>query len=230
MSEPSRFVRVVDTETTSLEPADGRIVEIAKVDWIDGVLTDPVSDLVDPGCEIPALAKAVHHITEKHVAGKPTLSAVIAKYAGAEIAAAHKADFDRGFLGPTFAKHWVCTYKVSLRVWPDLPSHSNQFLRYHLGLPDPAASLGANVVLLPHRALFDAMVTAHLFGELIKHMTVREMVQISREPALLSVLTFGKHRGTKLAEAPRDYLEWLLKNHDDESVKFSVRRVLGVAA
>lgn len=230
MSEPSRMVRIVDTETTGLEPASDRVVEIAKVDWVDGRLVNPASDLVDPGCAIPALAKAVHHITETLVAGKPPLHDVMSKYAGADIAAAHKADFDRGFLGPTFAKHWVCTYKVSLRVWPDLPSHSNQFLRYHLGLPDPGVTLGPTVALMPHRALFDAMVTGHLFNELTKHMTVREMVSISREPALMSILTFGKHRGIKFAEAPHDYLEWLLKNHEDESVKFSARHALGVAA
>lgn len=221
MSEIARAVRVIDLETTGLDPADSTICEIAKIDWIDGALRGAACDLVDPRCAIPAQAKAIHHITEVMVAGKPTLADIIDRYGGVEIAAAHNADFDRKFLSDGFAKHWVCTYKVALRVWPDLPSHSNQFLRYHLGLPDPSPEDG-----LPHRALYDTIITAHLFCKLIEHMTVREMVAISREPALMSILTFGKHRGTKFAQVPRDYLEWLIDKHDDPSVKFSAKFAL----
>jgi len=212
------LVRIVDTETTGLDPATDAIVEIAKVDWIDGQIGGHRSDLIDPGIPIPSMAKAVHHITEAHIAGAPKIEDVIGEYR-ADIAAAHNSDFDRKFLGDDFAKHWVCTYKVSLRVWPDFPSHSNQFLRYELGLPDPTEGQ-------PHRALYDASITASLFDELTRHMSVREMVQISREPALLTTLNFGKHRGTKIADTPRDYLDWLLRNSDDESVKFSIRKVL----
>jgi exodeoxyribonuclease X len=226
MSEPSRTVRIVDVETTGLDSDTGRICEIAKIDWVDGALRDPVTNLVDPECDIPAQAKAVHHITEKQLIGAPRLSEIMPRYGPVEIAAAHRADFDRSFLGDAFAKYWVCTYKVALRVWPDLPSHSNQFLRYHLGLPDPREI--APDAVLPHRALSDVIVTGHLFTELVKHMTVREMVAISREPALMTVLTFGKHKGVKYADAPQDYLDWLIKNHDDESVKFSARHALGV--
>lgn len=215
------LVRVIDTETTGLDPAIDAIVEIAKVDWVDGKVGAMRSDLVDPGRPIPSLAKAIHHITEADVTGKPALADVLPDYR-ADIVAAHNADFDRKFLGDAFAKHWVCTYKVSLRIWPDFPSHSNQFLRYELGLPDPTEGL-------PHRALYDAFITAHLLVEEAKHMSVREMVQISREPALLTTLNFGKHRGTKIADAPRDYLDWLLRNSEDESIKFSVRRVLEAA-
>ena len=152
-----RTVRIIDVETTGLTPDEGRICEIAKVDWIDGAIGWAQSDLVNPGCPIPAQAKAIHHITERHVEGKPALADIIDNYRGAEIVAAHNADFDRAFLGADFAKHWVCTYKVSLRLWPDLPSHSNQFLRYHLGVSDPPEGV-------PHRAIYDAHVTARLFA------------------------------------------------------------------
>lgn len=218
------FVRIIDVETTGLDPDDSSICEIAKIDWQGGVLRAPAADLIDPESPIPAQAKAIHHITEEQLIGAPHLRDVIARYGPVEIAAAHNADFDRGFLEESFAKHWVCTYKASLRVWPDLPSHSNQFLRYHLGLPDPSET--DPEAILPHRALHDAIVTGHLFSALTSHLTVREMVAISREPALMTVLTFGKHRGIKFAEAPRDYLRWLINNHDDESVKFSAKRAL----
>ncbi len=225
----SNMVRIIDVETTGLEPAEGGICEIAKVDWIDGALVSPAHTLVNPGCPIPAQAKAIHHITEAAVATAPPPADALGRFGGVDIAAAHKADFDRSFVGPGFAKHWVCTYKVSLRVWPDFPAHSNQFLRYQLGLPDPPEFVDGKY-LAPHRALYDALVTAHLFAELVKHMTVREMVAVSREPALLTTLMFGKHRGVKFAEAPTDYLDWLIRNHEDESVKFSARHALGIAA
>jgi exodeoxyribonuclease X len=46
--------------------------------------------------------------------------------------------FERSFLERHFGDAiWVCTYKCALRIWPDLPSHGNQALRYHLGLINP---------------------------------------------------------------------------------------------
>ena len=122
---------------------------------------------------------------------------------------------------------WVCTYKCALRVWPDLPSHGNQALRYQFGLINP---LGVDrAKLVPHRALSDAIVTAAVFFELTKHATWPQLVQWSYEPALLTYFRFGMHRGERFDAAPEDYLRWIAEgNHDlSEDVRFSARYWLG---
>jgi exodeoxyribonuclease X len=218
-------VRIIDLETTGLDPETDRIVEFAHVDWTDGVISEPFSMLINPERDIPALAKAVHHITEADVANSWKIEDLLRDYVGPDICAAHMADFDRKFLPADFAKYWVCTYKVALRIWPDLPSHSNQFLRYHLGLPDPTSGQ-------PHRAAYDAFVTAHLFAEEIKHLTVKEMVAISREPGLLKMVNFGKYFGkgktfAEIATTDEKYLRWVAEESTlSEDIKFSARLAL----
>lgn len=54
----------IDTETTGVNPAECRIVEVACVDVLpDGTATNAWSTIVDPGVDIPAEAVAVHKIS-----------------------------------------------------------------------------------------------------------------------------------------------------------------------
>ena len=145
-------------------------------------------------------------------------------FRGADAYVAHNADFEQSFLGPLLGEAtWVCTYKCALRIWPDLLSHSNQALRYRLGLVNPF-----NIdrhTLSPHRALSDAIVTAAVFNEIAKHATWPEIVRWSSEPALLSVFRFGKHRGERFDAVPEDYLRWIVEGQNElrEEVKASAR-------
>ena len=79
--------------------------------------------------------------------------------------------------------------------------------------------------LSPHRALSDAIVTAAVFMESTKHASWPELVQWSSEPALLSVLRFGKHRGERFDAVPIDYLEWIVSDQNElsEDAKASAR-------
>lgn len=71
------MLRVIDTETTSLE---GSVLEIASVDIVDGVICNPMSDFVKPTEAISFEAMAIHHITEDMVADAPMISEVIGRY------------------------------------------------------------------------------------------------------------------------------------------------------
>jgi exodeoxyribonuclease X len=80
-----------------------------------------------------------------------------------------------------------------------------------------------------HRALSDAIVTAAVFFELAKHATWPQLVQWSYEPALMTYLRFGMHRGERFDAVPEDYLRWIAEgNHDlSEDVRFSAQYWLG---
>lgn len=69
-----------DTETTSADPEAARLVT-ACIAWIDGSGNTPPASrdwLVDPGCDIPEQATAIHGITTAHARenGTPTVTAL----------------------------------------------------------------------------------------------------------------------------------------------------------
>jgi exodeoxyribonuclease X len=218
-------VRVIDIETTGTDPMGDVIIEIASVDLLkDGTIINQRSTLVRPAIPVPPESSAVHHLIDEDLAFAPELGDVLEQFKGADAYVAHNADFERSFLEHLLGDAlWACTYKCALRIWPDLLAHSNQSLRYRLGLVNPFGI--DRHTLSPHRALSDAIVTAAVFNEVIKHATWPEIVRWSSEPALLSVLRFGKHRGERFDTVPEDYLRWIIEGQNElrEEVKASAR-------
>jgi exodeoxyribonuclease X len=147
-------VRCIDIETTGIDPATDAVVEIASVDLLR-------ETLVRPRVPIPPEASAVHHLIDADLVSAPSLEDVIDRFKGADAYVAHNSDFERSFLGDYLGQAtWICTYKCALRVWPELTSHSNQALRYTLGLVNPHG-IDRNS-LNPHRALADDRNVCHL--------------------------------------------------------------------
>lgn len=232
-------IRVVDLETTGVEPTD-HVVEIAALDIITELdalpdIDGPFDRLVKPPVPIPATASAVHHITDDDVVIAQPWAATWPLFIddAVDVYVAHNCRFERQWLTEevTGGKPWICTYKCALRLWPDAPSHSNQALRYWLKLPDIDRNLSA------HRAAPDVVVTAKLLARMLwppageKQVTVEQMIKVSSLPAILPKLQFGKHYGKKFSEAPRDYLEWIVNQKDmDEDVVFTARYHLKAAA
>lgn len=220
-------VRIIDIESCSLEPTDG-VVEIASVDLTREFTLDNLQEtLVNPGRPIPALASAVHHLLDEDVKDAPCLADAIAKFRGADVYVAHNAGFEQSFLHELLGKpKWVCTYKAALRVWPELPSHANQFLRYHLGLSRPFDAERASIAA--HRARGDVIVTAAILLEIMKEASWGNLITWSREPALYTVFNFGKHKGQRYDAVPVDYLNWIVSGSEmSEDVKFSANYWLG---
>ena len=217
------IIRVIDFETTGLPP-EASVCEAAYVD----LRGDPVEvtngwdRLVCPTTEMTLEALATHHITEdeaRHLGiAWPKASAILIEESP-DFFAAHNADFEKAFFNPEGSR-WIDTYKVALRLWPDAPAHRNQVLRYFLKL-----TVGDRA-MPPHRAAPDAWVTAHLLLKALEHTTIAELVQWSEEPPYLTKLTFGKHRGKLYSEAPRDYLEWIVRQDMEPGVIAAAKREL----
>ena len=222
---------IVDLETTGLDPAADRIVELAVVgiDFEHRCYHKVFHSLVDPAIPIPPEASAIHHITTAMVAGKaPTLDRVrtdLEALADPAIPfAAHNAAFDRSFLAtavPAWTAPWICTLRVARHLWPDAPSHSNQALRYRLGLNVPGNEP-------PHRAMGDALVTAALLvREAETAGGIEHLRALTLQPALLSRVPFGKHRGQLWREVPPDYLDWAARQDwDNPDLVHTIRAAL----
>ena len=79
-------VRVIDIETTGIDPASDAIIEIASVDLVrGGGVVNARSTYVAPGRPIPAVASAVHHLTDEDVRNAPPLAEVLSMFVGADV-------------------------------------------------------------------------------------------------------------------------------------------------
>jgi exodeoxyribonuclease X len=226
------LIRVVDIETTGLDPASDAIIEIASVDMVrGGGITNAMDTLVRPGRPIPPGASAIHHIIDEDLKDAPLLLEVIDRFKGADVYVAHNCGFENSFFAAQDIEFgpWICTYKCALRVWPDLDGHSNQELRYALGRATPFPGFDRSLIS-PHRAAFDVIVTAAIFEELIKKTRWSELVQWSTEPALYTKFHFGKYRGKRydeIAASDPDYLRWIIEKSElEEAIKHSARHWL----
>lgn len=165
---------VLDTETTGLDPRGGdAIVSIGAV-RVDRarVREDDVFDrLVDPGRPIPAVATSVHGITDEMVAGRSTLSMVLAdlsRFAEDTVLVGHDIGFDLAFLRPSEAAagralpgRVLDVLLLSAVLHPaDGENHSLDTLARRYGVP----------VLGRHTALGDALVTAEILVRMIAQL------------------------------------------------------------
>lgn len=223
MSLRDYMFRVIDSETTAHEPDKAKICEVAFADVdFDGNVLETYQTLVNPGVPIPPDASAVHHLVDEDVAQAPPFEDVrprlLERNALAERAeepwcfVAHSADYDARVLDlsdPT----WICTHRLAKHLWPELQSHSNQFLRYALKLR----------VDLPkdqpaHRAAADVAVTrailAHALPQALQkwpHVeTAGQLVAEIAKPCRLHVVPFKSANGVTFAEAETGLLEWII--------------------
>lgn len=226
---------VCDTETTGMDPAEDRMVEIAAV-HSDGRM---LHTLVSPGDRrISFGAMAAHHITPAQLEGAPdALEALaivgLAPQDAPEYLVFHNAAYDRDFLPEWLReKRIICTYRCALSLVPNAESHSNGALWYELGLSHPMPPEAGH---MPHRALFDAIMTSDILGWLMSKIAVTlddnspwapsdilaELHRITVSPILLRKCRLPKHKDELWEDVPSSYMQWILKQDFDADTKYT---------
>lgn len=224
------LLRVIDLETGGMDPP-ASVIEIGYTDLLFDTDTKEVeirptrSGLYKPAETLAPENIAVHHLTNSMLAGYKLCTAEDLKQVAmlddpfALVAA--NAAFERKWFTEeiTGARRWICTVKAAAKLYPDAGSHSNQAMRYQLGLELPD-----ELAMPPHRAGPDSYVTAHILKCFLATTSVRDLVQWTKEPKHLPRCPFGKHKGAAWADIPADYLSWVLGQADmDEDVKHAAR-------
>ncbi|WP_432572184.1 exonuclease domain-containing protein [Kineococcus sp. SYSU DK005] len=154
---------VVDVETTGMDSATDRVVQVAVVQLgADGRVEGTWNSLVDPGRD-PGPTH-VHGITAEALRGAPTFAQVAEQVAGllaGRVLVAHNARFDWGFLREELTRartafqvpHFLCTVTLSRRLRLPVPD---------VGLAAVAAHWGV-VQHRAHDAVDDTRVLTEVF-------------------------------------------------------------------
>ncbi len=216
------IIRCIDFETTGFPPNAG----VCEVGWTDVTIAngeifigDSFGLLCNPNMPIEEKAGSVHGITDAMVANEPpTAQRFMTVMDGAEVFCAHNAEFEQAFFGGG-EKDWICTYKVALVLYPDLPTHKNGDLPGHLGIDlDPSRCEPL------HRAAPDTYVTAMNLVHMLEQLSPAQMIEITTRSREISRMPFGLHKGKPLSEVPDDYICWAIENMSAADVRAALAR------
>lgn len=222
-------VVIADVETTSVDKKETEIIELGTAiydgtNWVDN------SKLFKPTLPIPPDASAVNHISNAMVADCPNFMEVDTSELchlkdDYEVYVAHNAGFDRIVLESHNVKvgPWLCTYQLSKKLFTFIGDESItrmdlQYLRY-------ALDFNITEDISAHRAGSDCVVTGYLLltlldileqiGKIDVNLPYMEQIEdFMNTPVILSKVPFGKHKGQRFEDVPRDYWDWALRNMD----------------
>lgn len=210
------LIRVVDFETTGLDPEKDGICEVGWTDVGDGEVLSTSAVVCNPGRPIPPEAMAVHHITDAEAARGPEAGDVLFRLVTEdppEAWCAHNDKFEQNFWPDMGASAllmpWICTWKCAMRIWPEAPGFGNQVLKYWLKLYAPNS-----LAFPPHRAGPDSYVTALILQRMIELKGVEQLAGWSLEGPRFPRIPLGKHRGEEWAAIPWSYLDWVAFKSD----------------
>lgn len=208
---------IFDSETTGFK--EPHLIEAA---WLKlgGLAGLPVSaDFLlryKPGKPIELGALSVCHILDEDLADCPPHD-TFELPSDAEYLIGHNVDYDWGVIGSPDIKR-ICTRALSSKLWPEADSHSQSAMIY-LHYRNEAADLLRNA----HAALDDVKNCRRLLLKILEGLaailgrpvaSLEELWQLSEDARIPTVISFGKHRGTPIANLPHDYVAWLLRQQD----------------
>jgi DNA polymerase-3 subunit epsilon len=245
----TRPLVVFDLETTGVDTANDRIIEIGLVRLMPDGSRETRAWLVNPGQPIPAGATEVHGITDADVADAQTFaqlaSEVHTAFQGADLSGFNAERFDVPLLAAEFGRVGISFPDSDVKT---VDSHT-LFVRRE------PRNLAAAVTLYcdrshdgAHRAEADAVAAADvLLGQLARYpdlpRDVAGLVDACRrkDPSWVdsggkiawmgeqAVLTFGKHRNRGLRQLVDDesnYLRWILDKDFPDDTKSVISEAL----
>ena len=190
----------IDTETTGLDTASARIVQVGALQVVHGHVRNHFDTLVNPGIAIPATATRIHGITDAMVLDAPDFAAAgtrLLDFIGNRVVLGHSLGFDLAIIARESKRvglSWIrprslCVRLLATVAKPDLPDYSLETLAAWLGLQIEGR----------HSAFGDARAAAIIFAALLpklRKLGVRTLAEAERASlALTSELENAHHAG-----------------------------------
>ena len=217
----SKKTIIFDTEATDLKKPvliEAAWVELESLEPYS--VTNPFEQRYNPGKPISLGALATHHIMDEELVDCPP-AASFTLPSDVDYVIGHNVDFDWEVIGKPDIKR-ICTLALARKVWPDLDSHNQSALLYHLERATAREQLRN-----AHSALTDVGICAAILKHLCQQLGVKTIEALYAESEIARVPTtmpFGKHKGMLLADVPKDYKKWLLTQQDIDPF---LRKALG---
>jgi len=238
-----------DTETTG-GAAEDRIIQIGGM-VIEGKNNiDCYYELCSTDEPIKLEAMEVHNITPNMIEGKPPF--LETKFYGkiqelnnpSNYLIAHNINFDLGMLEKEgFSNNYtlVDTLRCAKHLYPELPYHRLQYLRYALELykteEEEAQTLA--IVIKAHDAIGDVLVMKLFLRKLVAKVQevfpddypMEKLAELTKTPVMLRTFRFGKYKGQKIKDvATQDigYIQWMRGNMSDmdEDLKYTLDKYI----
>jgi len=170
---------VIDIETTGLSSKYDEIIEVAAIRYKDGRDVSRFHSLVKPVDEIPDFITALTGITNEMVRDAPPIVSIIpifTEFLNDDILVGHNVSFDVNFIydncmnldKPPFLNDYICTMRLSRRLFKDYKNHKLKTLVENFGI--------ANNTI--HRSESDCELTAKCY-EHIKQYIKQNKIDIS---------------------------------------------------
>lgn len=211
---------IFDTETTGTDHATDQIIEIAWL-WMPErphmlrTSEDPfVHQRFKPTVPISYGAQATHNIIASDLAGCPD-SGEFELPGGIDYLIGHNIDFDWRFAGEPDVKR-ICTLAISRFLFPDEGSHTQSAMLYKLARRTSREAAMRERLKNAHAALDDVRNCKILLMFLLEEAmdaghpcdTWEEVHALSETARIPTVMGFGKHKGTPIAEVDPGYVRW----------------------
>lgn len=219
----------IDCESTGLDPAQDRIVEIAVSRFTFQQILQSFETLINPECEIPQTSQDIHNISQEMIAGKPKIAEVLPRVLSmidGHTIVGHGINFDIALIANEANRAHIPTTILSnphidtlrlARLYGESPVNSLERLRQHFNIEPEGA----------HRAMSDVIVNIEVFKYLTKgYQTTEEILKTLEKPIKMKVMPLGKHKGRRFDEIPVEYLFWADKQDFDQDLLYSIRSEL----
>ncbi|OCL85121.1 Exodeoxyribonuclease 10 [Arcobacter porcinus] len=238
-----------DTETTGALEED-RVIQFGGMILDQKGKMEVYDELCSSSIPIKLEAMEVHNITPDMLENKPR--AIETNFyrrleelnSSSNFLIAHNINFDlemikkEGFVNNL---QLIDTLRCARHLYPELPYHRLQYLRYALNLykSEKEEANKLNITIKAHDAIGDVLVMKLFLRELVAKTRevypndnpMKKLVTLSSTPVFVQTFKFGKYKGEKIADVAQkdaNYLNWMLNNMEDmdEDLKYTLSKVL----
>ena len=238
-----------DTETTGNQE-DDKVIQFGAMIVDQKGKVEAFDELCSTNVDIKLEAMEVHNITPDLLINKP--KAIETSFykrleelnTNENYLIAHNISFDMGMIkkeGFVNQYQLIDTLRCAKHLYPDLPYHRLQYIRYALELykTETAEAAKNNITIKAHDAIGDVLVMKLFLTKLVgkcremypDYNPIEKLVDLPKTPVFMKTFKFGKHKGKDIESVAKEdagYLNWMRTNMElDEDLRYTLDKVLG---
>ena len=237
-----------DTETTGNQE-DDKVIQFGAMIVDQKGKVEAFDEFCSSDIEIKLEAMEVHNITPDLIEGKPKANETNFYKRLEELNSnenyliAHNISFDMGMIKKEgFVNQYqiIDTLRCAKHLFPELPYHRLQYIRYALELykVEEIEAAKHNITIKAHDAIGDVLVMKLFLSKLVAKVKeifpevnpMKKLVELTSTPVFVQTFKFGKYKGENIEDVAKkdaNYLNWMMKNMElDEDMQYTLNIVL----